>query len=194
MTTPVTADLGSATAYLENSYSRTLAAGATDQLTFTVRQSELQSTASGSIYLGIVVTDDGSALNQAPVATNGTATTHQDLATQLSVGQYISDPEGDPTFYRVVGATNGTAKLSSLGQGVVCADAGLCRPGELNIVADDGMRRRQATVTVNVSNASLCASHCQKRRRWGPGLARSCKPPEISPTRPASWCRSRIST
>jgi VCBS repeat-containing protein len=271
LATPVTADLGSATSYLENAYTGNLASGVTDQLTFTVRPSELTSTASGSIYLGFIVNanaggltpgvpvlsgatlvasqasgntafalykvdqaglellkiagstaqaagaysleifvagdvnhdgtvdgtdaalvfaaegtaagqagyvagadanDDGKInatdmqllfqdlgyrANQAPVATNGTATTHQDLAAQLDVSPYISDPEGDPTFYRVGGATNGTAVLSSDGKGVVFTPtAGFVGQASFSIVADDGYATSAvATVTVTVSNAAL---------------------------------------
>jgi YD repeat-containing protein len=270
-TSPVTADLGSATSYLENSYAGALVAGATDQLTFTVRQSELQATASGSIYFGVVVSADGSSLNpaipviadatlvagsasggsafglykldhagleliriagadsqtsgayklqlyvagdvnhdgkvdgtdanfafaamgtatgqagylaaadfdqdgkidatdtellfqdlgyhanQPPVATNDSATTHQDLATQLDPQQYISDPEGDQTFYRIVAATDGTATLSSDGKGVVFTPAaGFVGQASFSLVADDGYSTSAvATVTVNISNAAL---------------------------------------
>ncbi|WP_334407672.1 Ig-like domain-containing protein [Bradyrhizobium sp. AZCC 2289] len=268
---PVTADLGSATGYVENSYSGTLAAGATDQLSFSVRPSEIAGTASGSIYLGVVVTADGGGLapgipvlqgatlvasqaggnsafglykvdrsglellritgangqtagayklqlfvagdvnhdgkvdgidaalafaakgstageasyllgadanrdgkinstdtqllfqdlgyqaNQAPIARNGSTATHEDLATQVGVQQYISDPEGAPTFYRIIGSTNGIAKLSSDGQGVVFTPTpGFIGQASFEIVADDGYAvSATATITVNVSNAAL---------------------------------------
>jgi Putative Ig domain/Bacterial Ig domain/Dockerin type I domain/RHS Repeat/Bacterial Ig-like domain (group 2) len=270
-TAPVTADLGSATNYLPNPYSGVLSAGVADQLAFAVRQSELQSTASGSLYFGVEVLSNGGAFNpavptlenaslvssettagmafglykidaaglellkiagsdasasgaytvqvfvagdvnrdgkvngtdaelafaatgsaaggpgyvaaadfnldgkidatdtellfqnlgyqanQPPVATNGTATTHEDLPVQLNVQQYISDPEGDPTFYRVVGATDGTATLSNDGQGVVFTPAaGFAGQASFQIVADDGYSTSAiATINVKVVSTAL---------------------------------------
>jgi hypothetical protein len=59
----LTGDLGAARSYLATSFAGDLAAGAVDRLDFAVRPSEFASTASGSIYLGVVVeASDGSTL------------------------------------------------------------------------------------------------------------------------------------
>jgi hypothetical protein len=69
----------------------------------------------------------------------------------------LFDAEGDPTFYRIVGATNGTARIASDGTSVSFTPAtGYSGPASFSIVADDGYATSQvATVTVNVSNAPL---------------------------------------
>jgi hypothetical protein len=106
---------------------------------------------------GLLFQDLGYQANRAPVALNGTTTTHEDLPIELNLSPIISDPEGDPTFYRIIGATNGTAQLSSDGQGVIFTPtAGFVGQASFSIVADDGYSTSaKATVTVNVSNASL---------------------------------------
>ncbi len=60
---PLTADLGSSGEFLASNQTGTLAAGGTDRYAFSFRPSELLSTASGEIYLGITVqATSGSAL------------------------------------------------------------------------------------------------------------------------------------
>jgi YD repeat-containing protein len=59
----LTGDLGAARSYLATPFSGDLTAGAVDRLAFALRPSEFASTASGSIYLGVVVeASDGSTL------------------------------------------------------------------------------------------------------------------------------------
>ncbi|HSC14228.1 MAG TPA: dockerin type I domain-containing protein, partial [Gammaproteobacteria bacterium] len=98
--------------------------------------------------------------NQAPtVVVGGPARTHVDLEVRVAVASLISDLESDQTFYRIVGATNGTARLSGDGESVVFTpDVGYFGPATFTIVADDGFAQSApATVTVNVSNAALTA-------------------------------------
>ncbi|MDH5669840.1 MAG: Ig-like domain-containing protein, partial [Nitrospira sp.] len=289
---PVAADLGAALSYLQTPYQDTLEAGATDQLVFAVRPSEIVSTNSGDVYLGVIVeaegTDsqgtssasavpvpsiqgvtplasnvvgnsafglfrierdglyllnvsdaassassesrpyrvtlfiagdanrdgrvdgvDGDLLtnalapsplplapeldanqdgvlnsadlhlyhqnlgfipNQAPTATNATAKTHQDLellfpvtvsnsALSTQSSALLSDPENDPVVYRITGAMNGTARITSDGANVsFTPDTGFFGAASFAIVADDGYSTSQvATVTVNVSDAPLVA-------------------------------------
>src|SRR5205085_702222 len=101
--------------------------------------------------------DLGYQANQAPVAKGGTATTHQDLATQLGVEPYIADPEGDPTFFRIVGAANGTAKFSEDGQHVIFTpNVNFVGQASFSIVADDGYAISPiVTVRVDVSGHKL---------------------------------------
>ena len=105
--------------------------------------------------------------NQAPVATNATAKTHQDLDLLFPIDAsrftndasrvVINDAEGDPTFYRIVGATNGTARIASDGSSVsFTPTTGYSGDAGFSIVADDGYAMSQVvTVTVNVSNVPL---------------------------------------
>ncbi|MDH5668993.1 MAG: putative Ig domain-containing protein, partial [Nitrospira sp.] len=53
------ADLGAALTYLQTPYQGTLEAGATDQLVFAVRPSEIVSTNSGDVYIGVIVDAEG---------------------------------------------------------------------------------------------------------------------------------------
>ncbi len=79
---PLTANLGGAAQFLTGTQSGTLAAGATDNYAFTLEPTELQSTNSGTIFLGVQVeADAGSTLQPAlpkiagltPVATGTSA-------------------------------------------------------------------------------------------------------------------------
>ena len=54
----IKADIGAAITYLQNPYQGTLAAGATDQLVFSVRPSEINATNSTDVYLGVIVEAD----------------------------------------------------------------------------------------------------------------------------------------
>ena len=67
------------------------------------------------------------------------------------------DAEHDPVFYRITGATHGTARIASDGRSVsFTPTTGYFGPASFSIVADDGYSTSQvATVTVNVSDAPL---------------------------------------
>ncbi|MDH5642397.1 MAG: Ig-like domain-containing protein, partial [Nitrospira sp.] len=108
--------------------------------------------------------------NQAPTATNATAKTHQDLellfpvtvsnsALSTQSSALLFDAENDPTTYRIVGATHGTARIASNGTSVsFTPTTGFFGTACFSIVADDGYSTSQvATVTVNVSDAPLVA-------------------------------------
>ncbi|RUY63521.1 tandem-95 repeat protein, partial [Mesorhizobium sp. M7A.F.Ca.CA.001.05.1.1] len=95
--------------------------------------------------------------NQAPIAITGTFKTHQDLELTASVGNLVSDPEGDMTFVRLLGATHGTARLSTDGKSIVFVpEAGFAGQARFTIVADDGYQSSApVTISVSVSNAAL---------------------------------------
>ncbi|MCB1966835.1 MAG: hypothetical protein KDI64_12570, partial [Candidatus Accumulibacter sp.] len=227
----ITADLGSSLGYLATSFSGDLAAGEEDRLAFTLRDSELASTASGAVYLGLIVEGSGGLLpqipvlqglspvassvqgnrafalyrldraglklievsaasagsyqlslfvagdanrdgkadgrdavliaaaaglrsgdagyalpldadangvvdsldlqllmqntgftpNQAPVVVAGTVRTHEDLDVSAPVSSFVTDPEGDRSYFSIVGANHGTARLSGDGRSVIFA-------------------------------------------------------------------------
>lgn len=96
--------------------------------------------------------------NQAPVVHPVTPVqTHIDLEVLKSVVPFISDQENDPIVYRIVGTTNGTARIASDGSSVsFTPTTGFFGTAGFSIVADDGYATSQvAAVTVNASNAQL---------------------------------------
>ncbi|WP_346658742.1 Ig-like domain-containing protein [Bradyrhizobium sp. 143] len=95
--------------------------------------------------------------NVAPVALTATLKTHTDLEMTGSLENLVSDPEGDPTYIRVTGASHGVAKLSNDGLSVTFTpEAGFAGAASFAYLADDGYQTSApVTVTVNVSGAGL---------------------------------------
>jgi YD repeat-containing protein len=104
-TAPVTADLGAATNYLQNPYSGALTVGALDQLTLTIRQSELQDTASGSLYLGVLVNASVGGFNPAVPALEGASLVASHTSSGSAFGLYKIDRDryGGPTSHAASG-------------------------------------------------------------------------------------------
>src|SRR6266568_2814169 len=63
----------------------------------------------------LLVQNFGYRANQAPVVNATTAKTHEHLEVDVPVQTFLSDLEGDRTYYRITGATHGTAHLSGDG-------------------------------------------------------------------------------
>jgi YD repeat-containing protein len=265
---PLTGNLGPAVGHLVNPVSQTLPAGQTQRFAFNVRKSELQSTPSGTIYLGVIVkapagsnlapavpsipgiapliarsgqgqafalfpitreglhlleirgataatagaydlqlfaagdvnrdakvdgTDAqqvatliaqggfsaasdanqdgvlnagdsqllganfGYSANFAPVASNGQGLTHVDLSLAVPLKNLATDPEDDAVFFRITGASHGTAQLSGDGASVTFVpDPGYSGPASFTFVADDLYGASgPGTFSINVSNAPL---------------------------------------
>ena len=95
--------------------------------------------------------------NVAPVALTTTLKTHTDLALTASLNGLVSDPDGDATYLRVMGAVHGTATLNSDGRSVTFnPEAGFAGTASFSYLVDDGYQTSPVvTVTVNVSGASL---------------------------------------
>ncbi|MCU0915393.1 MAG: tandem-95 repeat protein [Planctomycetes bacterium] len=92
--------------------------------------------------------------------------THVDLRTTLALNTLASDPDGDAVFFRIIGATHGTAALSADGMSLVfMPDAGYTGPATVQVVADDGFNSSPTgQVQINVSSAPLLSLDFQRRR------------------------------
>jgi YD repeat-containing protein len=101
--------------------------------------------------------NSGFAANRPPAVMTRTLLTHVDLPLSTSLAGLASDPEDDVVYYRIVGATNGTARLSPDGRTVTFTPtAGYSGPAAFTIQADDGYNASSATdVAVTVSDAPL---------------------------------------
>jgi VCBS repeat-containing protein len=109
--------------------------------------------------------------NQAPVQLPSTAggggaggeglKTHTDLAANVGLNTVAQDMEGDSVFWRVLGATHGTAKLSSDGLNILFTpEAGYAGLATITVQADDGFASSAPIeLSVNVSGAKLLALH-----------------------------------
>src|SRR6266571_1101043 len=102
--------------------------------------------------------------NQAPTVQAQSAKTHLDLEADVPAGTFLSDLEGDKTYFRVTGATHGSARLSGDGQSVVfMPEAGYSGSATFSLVADDGYSQSpEATVIVNISDAKLLKIHLER--------------------------------
>ena len=83
--------------------------------------------------------------------------THVDLPLTVDLNAIANDPEGDPLFFKLVGASNGTATLNPDGHTVTFTPgAGFSGQADFQFQADDSFNKSAvATVTVDVSSAAL---------------------------------------
>jgi hypothetical protein len=101
--------------------------------------------------------DLGFVASQPPVVSPGQATTHQDLAVTVDLNSFTTDADGNPVYYRIVSAQNGTATLNPDGHTVTFLPAvGYTGPASFEFQADDGYSTSPAdSVAVTVSSAPL---------------------------------------
>ena len=106
--------------------------------------------------LQLLMQNAGFTPNRAPVVVAGTVKTHVDLDVNAPVSTFVQDPEGDRTFFTILGSTHGTAHLSGDGQSVVFTpEAGYIGTADFTIRADDGFGQTIQTIAVTISNAAL---------------------------------------
>ncbi len=108
----------------------------------------------------ILYANYGFKANQAPVQTGNTSlTTHTDLSTQAGLAQVAQDMEGDALFWRILGATHGSASLSVDGQTLLFTpEVGYAGQASITVQADDGFAVGvPIQLVVNVSDAKLIA-------------------------------------
>ncbi|MAE66325.1 MAG: hypothetical protein CMJ18_18805, partial [Phycisphaeraceae bacterium] len=107
----------------------------------------------------------GFVANRPPVATDGDVMTHTDLVVSVALADFASDPEDDPLFYRVVGASEGTARLTPDGQSVRFEPTGgVIGTGSFTFIADDGFGASlPATIDVEISGAPLLGIRIEGR-------------------------------
>ena len=107
----------------------------------------------------------GYAPNQAPTAVATVLKTHVDLMFERSLASLLADPENDRLTLRVMGATQGSARITGDGRTLAF------RPGKdfagvasVTLVADDGYSSSAATtLTINVSDAKLLSIDFDQR-------------------------------
>jgi YD repeat-containing protein len=107
-----------------------------------------------------------------PVVQSTEVMTHVDLPLTFDLSSISTDIEGDPLFFRVVGAQDGTAALNADGHSVTFIPGlGFSGQAEFQFVADDGFNSSgTATVKVDVSSAALVNLDFQNRLpRLNPG-------------------------
>ena len=138
----------------------------------------VQSVAPGSDVTGDGATDAadrqvmfanfGFLQNQGPqlASTLPSALTHQDLPVQVDLSQIAVDPDGDPVYYRIVSASQGTAALTAGGGSVWFTPApGYTGPAFFELVSDDGFNSSAvALVPVTVSAAPLTSLDFNRRQ------------------------------
>ncbi|WP_162084669.1 tandem-95 repeat protein [Sulfuriferula nivalis] len=102
-------------------------------------------------------------------------TTHENLTASVSLASVAQDYEGNPIFWTIVGATNGTASISVDGKSLVFnPTAGYTGPATVTLLADDGFAvSSPITVNVNVSAAKLVALHLSDLSSLQPGQSAS---------------------
>ena len=102
------------------------------------------------------------------------AKTHEDLEVSVPVQTFLSDLEGDRTYYRITGAEHGSARLSGDGASVIFTpEEGYSGTASFRIIADDGYSQSpEATVTVNISDARLLKIHIERLSHLVQGTTR----------------------
>jgi YD repeat-containing protein len=109
-----------------------------------------------SLDLQLLMQNTGFTPNQAPVVVAATVTTHEDLDVSAPVASFVTDPEGDRSFFSIVGASHGTARLSGDGRAVIFApEMGFVGSADFTIRADDGFGQTIQTIAVTISDAAL---------------------------------------
>ncbi len=142
-------------------------------LSSTARDADLdQSGTVDAADVHILASNFGFVANRPPLATNGSAKTHQDLEVRVALAGLASDPDGDPVYFHIVGAQHGTARLSGDGLSVqFTPDIGFTGQAGFQFVATDCFGTSEpATVIVQVSDAPLVAlDFVQRNPRLQPG-------------------------
>lgn len=113
----------------------------------------------------LVAANFGFRATQPPVVQAGAVMTHAGLPVQFNLAPLATDPQGEPVFFTIVGAVNGTATLNPDGNTVTFIPAsGFTGTAQFQFEADDGQEvSTPATITVTVSTAPLLSLDFQTR-------------------------------
>ncbi len=113
----------------------------------------------------IVAANLGFQATSPPVVQPGSVMTHVNLPVEYNLGPQATDPQGDPVYFRIVGATGGVATLNPDGETATFVPTpGFTGTASFQFVADNGLAvSTPATITVNVSSARLISLDFQKR-------------------------------
>ncbi|MGA2035933.1 MAG: putative Ig domain-containing protein, partial [Thermoguttaceae bacterium] len=119
----------------------------------------------GASDMQLLASDLGFTPNLPPVVTAGQALTHESVPVAVDLAPLATDPEGDPIYFRVIAAQDGTATLGTDGHTVTFVPAaGYAGPASFQYAADDGYSSSSpATVSINVSSAPLVNLDFQTR-------------------------------
>ena len=110
---PVKADLGAALTYLATPFTSTLTAGATDQLVFSVRPSEIISTNSTDVYVGVIIEANGSSVLPGLPTIDGLTALVSNVTGNKSFGLFRIEKEG-LQLLKITGANGTTAGAYSV--------------------------------------------------------------------------------
>ena len=110
---PVKADLGAALTYLATPFTSTLTAGATDQLVFSVRPSEIISTNSTDVYVGVIIEANGSSVFPGLPTIDGLTALVSNVTGNKSFGLFRIEKEG-LQLLKITGANGTTAGAYSV--------------------------------------------------------------------------------
>ncbi|MFN9747507.1 MAG: putative Ig domain-containing protein, partial [Betaproteobacteria bacterium] len=114
----------------------------------------------------ILYANYGFKANRAPVAQAAAQPllTHTDLARWALLDNVAVDHEGDTVYWRVLGATHGTARLALDGSALLFQpEAGFAGTASITVQADDGYAASEPIVLqFNVSGAALLAIHVRE--------------------------------
>ncbi|MCX7894015.1 MAG: putative Ig domain-containing protein, partial [Burkholderiales bacterium] len=99
----------------------------------------------------------GFAPNLPPLLAATTLRTHVELEVRAPLARIVTDVEGDPVSFRIIGAENGIARVAGDGRTLVFLPAdGFAGTATINVAADDGFSLSDpATIAVHVSDAPL---------------------------------------
>ena len=113
----------------------------------------------------LVAANYGFQATQPPAVQAGNVMTHAGLPVQFDLAPLATDPQGDPLFFRIVGADGGTATLNPDGHTVTFVPApGFTGAADFQFEADDGLElSAPGTITVTVSAAPLVSLDFQTR-------------------------------
>jgi len=113
----------------------------------------------------LVAANYGFRATQPPVVQAGAVMTHAGLPVQFNLAPQATDPQGQPVFFTIVGADDGTATLNPDGHTVTFIPAaGFTGTADFQFEADDGQEvSTPATITVTVSAAPLVSLDFQTR-------------------------------
>ncbi|WP_353955672.1 putative Ig domain-containing protein [uncultured Sphingobium sp.] len=116
----------------------------------------------------IVAANYGFRANQSPLIapTIPTEKTHVDLQRYVDLTKLATDPDGDRLYFRVVGATGGSAALAADGRGVLFTPtAGYSGAASIRFSADDGFgSSAEGVIDINVSDAALLSLNFAQRQ------------------------------
>jgi len=127
----------------------------------------------------VLTTNTGFVANRAPQTQTPLPTlkTHTDLGLTRALAGLAEDLEGDPIYWRILGATHGSAKLNADGQTLAFTpEPGYTGEATITVQADDGFATgAPIELTVQISDSKLINLHIARIAVLATGAARSLR-------------------